>query len=87
MKVGNIIAQLSKDRKLFRLSKKNRLIPQRLYHKLKKIRNCQQCDMKMKGKERLQIHHKVPICEGGKNNEKNLISICKDCHRKIHEGK
>lgn len=31
-----------------------------------------------------EIHHKIPLAEGGTNDESNLISLCKACHAKIH---
>lgn len=30
------------------------------------------------------VHHKVPLKEGGSNNEENLVSLCKPCHSKEH---
>ena len=35
----------------------------------------------------LQIHHKIPIKDGGTNDLFNLIPLCKDCHEKIHKFK
>lgn len=32
----------------------------------------------------LSVHHKVPISEGGNNDRKNLITVCRMCHAKIH---
>ena len=31
-----------------------------------------------------EVHHKVPLAEGGTHNRNNLISLCKACHAKIH---
>ncbi len=31
-----------------------------------------------------EVHHKLPLAEGGTNDEANLISLCKSCHAKIH---
>lgn len=30
--------------------------------------------------ENLQIHHKIPVSKGGNNSDKNLETICVDCH-------
>jgi 5-methylcytosine-specific restriction protein A len=30
------------------------------------------------------VHHIVPLSEGGSNEEKNLMSLCRSCHEKIH---
>lgn len=35
----------------------------------------------------LQMHHKIPIKDGGTNDLFNLIPLCKDCHEKIHKFK
>ena len=32
----------------------------------------------------VQIHHKKPLSEGGKNDEKNLILLCPNCHAEEH---
>jgi 5-methylcytosine-specific restriction protein A len=32
-----------------------------------------------------EVHHIVPISEGGTNDESNLMSLCRSCHEKIHE--
>lgn len=31
-----------------------------------------------------EVHHKVPLSEGGTHDEDNLISLCKSCHARIH---
>ena len=31
-----------------------------------------------------EVHHKVPLAEGGTHERSNLISLCKSCHSKIH---
>ena len=48
----------------------------------------------MKGKERIcancgsefnvQIHHIVPVSQGGGNKESNLVFLCRECHKKAH---
>ena len=35
----------------------------------------------------LEIHHIKPKCEGGTNNPKNYMILCKRCHLKIHRKK
>ena len=37
--------------------------------------------------ENLQLHHVVPLAKGGTNNESNLITLCGDCHAKVHNFK
>ena len=31
-----------------------------------------------------EVHHKLPLSEGGTHDRDNLISLCKSCHAKIH---
>ncbi len=34
-----------------------------------------------------EVHHKLPLAEGGTHDESNLVSLCKSCHAKIHGGR
>jgi len=49
---------------------------------------CQKCKWKP-GKlddiDILRVHHKIPQSQGGSNELKNLIVLCKDCHNLIHK--
>ena len=31
-----------------------------------------------------EVHHKIPLAEGGTHEENNLIFLCKECHSRIH---
>ena len=31
-----------------------------------------------------EVHHKVPISQGGTHDRSNRMSLCKSCHNKIH---
>ena len=31
-----------------------------------------------------EVHHIVPLSEGGTHSEENLVSLCQSCHAKIH---
>ncbi|MCD7716080.1 MAG: HNH endonuclease [Lachnospiraceae bacterium] len=31
-----------------------------------------------------EIHHKLPLSEGGTHDRSNLIALCKPCHARIH---
>jgi predicted CopG family antitoxin len=42
---------------------------------------CQNCN---KSFSYLQIHHKIPHNEGGSDSIDNLVSLCYECHFKIH---
>ena len=48
------------------------------------------CEMCLKeGKSTLveEVHHIVPLSEGGNHEENNLMSLCKSCHEKIHRDR
>jgi len=34
----------------------------------------------------LEIHHIVPIADGGDDNPQNLICLCRNCHGRCHNG-
>ncbi|MDY6993194.1 MAG: HNH endonuclease signature motif containing protein [Pseudomonadota bacterium] len=50
---------------------------------LSDIDYCQIC-----GREDCELicHHIVPVRLGGKSIKRNLIKLCKDCHRKVHKN-
>ena len=31
-----------------------------------------------------EVHHILPVSQGGTHDRKNLMSLCKSCHNKIH---
>ena len=31
-----------------------------------------------------EVHHKVPLSEGGTHARDNLVALCKSCHARIH---
>ena len=35
----------------------------------------------------LDVHHIIPVSEGGDDSPKNLITLCRNCHKKIHYKK
>lgn len=37
------------------------------------------------GNSIMQIHHILPLVDGGDNEEGNLITLCVDCHKEWHE--
>lgn len=45
---------------------------------------CQQCK---KSNVHLEVHHIVYRSNGGSDDESNLITLCEDCHHKLHQGK
>jgi CO dehydrogenase/acetyl-CoA synthase alpha subunit len=36
--------------------------------------------------ENLNVHHVIPISEGGEDSLNNVITLCIDCHIEAHEG-
>ncbi|WP_231391317.1 HNH endonuclease [Megasphaera vaginalis (ex Srinivasan et al. 2021)] len=32
-----------------------------------------------------EVHHIIPLSEGGTHEEANLMSLCRSCHEKIHK--
>ena len=44
---------------------------------------CQSCG----SLEKLQIHHKKFRSQSGNDSERNLITLCADCHRRVHQRK
>jgi len=47
---------------------------------------CQACKGKSKDQV-LQIHHIIPRSKGGTDRPDNLITLCRTCHKKLHDGK
>ena len=33
-----------------------------------------------------EFHHIIPVCEGGSNEEGNLVLLCPNCHKEAHAG-
>lgn len=44
---------------------------------------CQGCGT---GTAELHVHHIVPLGAGGTNSRRNLITLCDECHGRIHGG-
>lgn len=34
-----------------------------------------------------EVHHVIPISEGGQHTDKNLMALCHECHKDIHRRK
>lgn len=45
-----------------------------------KLTSCASCG----SKERLEVHHIIPVYKGGTNIKKNLRVLCHDCHNQLH---
>lgn len=47
---------------------------------------CQYCKGKHKD-SKLEVHHIIYRCNGGSDEESNLITLCHTCHKALHDGK
>lgn len=45
---------------------------------------CEECLTEGRSTLATEVHHKIPLGEGGTNDEKNLEAVCKACHSRIH---
>ena len=46
------------------------------------LRQCPQCEHCGTDKQ-LEVHHIVPLSEGGTNDLDNLVTLCKACHSRV----
>ena len=45
---------------------------------------CEECQKKGVLRPVEEVHHKLPLAEGGTHDESNLVSLCQPCHARIH---
>lgn len=45
---------------------------------------CEICKDSGKLKAANLVHHKIKLSDGGTNDKNNLMSLCQDCHSRIH---
>ena len=45
---------------------------------------CEECYKKGMLHPVEEVHHKLPLAEGGTHDEGNLVSLCQPCHARIH---
>lgn len=45
---------------------------------------CEQCLKEGQYVKTEEIHHKLPLSQGGTHERGNLIALCRSCHAKIH---
>lgn len=45
---------------------------------------CEECLKENIYKPAEEVHHKLPLADGGTHERSNLISLCRSCHMKAH---
>lgn len=45
---------------------------------------CEECMAEGRATLAEQVHHRIPLSEGGTNDFSNLESVCAACHNRIH---
>lgn len=55
----------------------------RLFQKILLSLPCANCNWNISSKD---VHHIIPVCNGGKNDLENLITLCPNCHRLAHRN-
>ena len=45
---------------------------------------CEECLKAGKAVPMDEVHHRLPLAEGGTHARDNLVSLCKSCHSRIH---
>lgn len=45
---------------------------------------CELCKRNGKTVQGEQVHHIIPIAEGGSNEWSNLMTLCRSCHSRLH---
>lgn len=47
---------------------------------------CNLCRIENTNPGKMQVHHIVPVSDGGLDDGNNLITVCKSCHTSIHKN-
>lgn len=45
---------------------------------------CERCMAEGRYEKAEQVHHVLPLSEGGTHDESNLMSLCRECHARTH---
>ena len=67
--------------KMKNLIRRGRYIRPSVYNEMKRIKYCDYCHKKLD--ELPEIHHIIPIIDGGTNMRDNLMAVHKKCHEKL----
>lgn len=63
-------------------SQRNSLYMKRQHGQIKRQKSCATCG----SRKDIELHHIIPIAAGGTNEYFNLVSLCHDCHMKLHHA-
>ena len=44
---------------------------------------CEECEKAGRLTPTQEVHHILPLSDGGTNDERNLMALCKECHSRI----
>lgn len=53
---------------------------------------CEECNKtgpfvkRLDGSHYLEVHHKIPLAQGGEDTVENAVALCPNCHRNEHHG-
>ncbi len=47
---------------------------------------CEMCLKEGKASLTEEVHHILPVSQGGRHNKENLMALCRSCHTKIHHA-
>lgn len=88
MKKTTLNPYLTANKAYFERYKEKRILSKQKETLFKKYKNkCPICDQSLYGMERVEIHHIIPVKEGGKDTIRNLQPLHRICHIKITHDK
>lgn len=77
---NRIIKENDIKRKIGGYSKKGRYINNVIYRELKGRTICDRCKRRFLKGRKPEIHHIIPVRNGGSNERENLLALCIECH-------
>ena len=82
-KISNKLNKDKTDKRILPFYRNN------IRNKFIKLKNsqCERCGVSGEAtrKGNLEVHHKIPLKDGGTNNIKNLMLLCRKCHKYQHK--
>ena len=65
------------------LPSKRKMWSYKVHQTVLNTKRCQICVKEINETNR-EAHHIIPISHGGRNNKRNLVVLCSECHFKAH---